>query len=448
MVHIVLLSGGSGSRLWPLSNASRSKQFLKVLRDEDGKPASMVQRVFKQIRNAAIDSDITIATCSNQENSIRTQIEGVYNLVLEPSRRDTMPAIMLACAYLDLVQRAPLSDSVVVMPIDTYADQSYFDHVFNLHDCIQSGVSDLVLLGVEPTYPSAKYGYIIPDQAIDGAYCVAEFVEKPSEEDAAGFIKRGALWNCGVFGFKLSFIRSLTSAYSDAETYESFVSDYAKLPKMSFDYGVVEHTDSIAVVPYSGSWKDLGTWNTLTEEMASWVKGKAITYSNDNVHIINETSLPMVVAGLKDAVVVATHDGILVSEKETSANIKQQVEAACESRPMYEKRKWGEYRVLEFHSETDGVNALTKELTILANRQLSYQRHTHRSEVWTVISGKGEAVVDGVVIPLSQGSVLSIGPMQKHAVRAFDDLHVIEVQIGSILIEEDIERFPDFWPVD
>lgn len=445
MIHLVLLSGGSGSRLWPLSNSARSKQFLKVLRDESGNRVSMVQRVFDQIRHVHSNIDITIATSVNQQNAIQEQLEGDYALVLEPERRDTAPAIMLACANLDLIQNANMDDTVVVMPIDTYADQDYYDRILDLDAVVQSNTSDLVLLGVKPTYPSEKYGYIIPDSKSTGVQSVAEFKEKPNTKAASNYINQGGLWNCGVFAFKLGYIRSITNLYVEHATFGEMVTCYDKLPKNSFDYEIVEKSENIAVVPYSGVWKDLGTWNTLTEEMPEWVQGRAVTSKNRNVHVINETGLPMVVSGLSNAVVVATHDGILACSKDASADIKRQVEEISESRPMYEKRYWGEYRVIDSSVYGGNRHALAKELVIAANRQLSYQRHLHRAEVWTVVAGKGEAVIDGHVETIASGSVLNIPPHTLHAVRAFDDLHIIEVQIGAPLVEEDIKRFGYYW---
>lgn len=405
----------------------------------------MVQRVFGQISRVDTDIDITIATCANQENSIRSQIEGEYSLVLEPERRDTAPAIMLACANLDLVQNAALGDTVVVMPIDTFADQSYYDRIPKLDDAVQSGGSDLVLLGVKPTYPSEKYGYIIPASTNAEILPVIEFKEKPSADIAKEFIEQGGLWNCGVFGFKLGYLRELTRPYADYHSFDLMVANYSKLPKISFDYEIVEKAKSIMVVPYIGTWKDLGTWNTLTDEMQDWVQGRIVVSELDNVHVINETGLPMVVSGLKDAVVVATHDGILACSKDASTSIKKQVEEVSESRPMYEKRRWGEYRVIDSRVYDNGRNALTKEMVVSAGKQLSYQRHTHRSEVWTIVAGEGEVVLDGCITPVIPGTVINIRPMQMHSVRASKDLHIIEVQLGSPLIEEDIERFGNYW---
>ena len=450
MTHVVLLSGGSGTRLWPLSNSARSKQFLKVLRDADGNHVSMVQRVFGQIDAVDADIDVTIATSASQADALAMQVGGRYQLSVEPERRDTAPAIMLACAHLDLVQGASLDDPVIVMPIDTYADQAYYDRIPTIAEAVASGTSDLVLLGVEPTYPSEKYGYIIPASTEGDVWPVDTFREKPDEVTARRYIERGSLWNCGVFGFRLGWLRSLTRSYVDAASFDEHVARYRELPKNSFDYEVVERAKSITVVPYSGTWKDLGTWNTLTEEMGEQSAGPVWLDSGStrNVHVVNETSLPMVVAGLADAVVVATPDGILVSSKEASAHVKELVVEASFSRPMYEKRQWGEYRVLDEHEYDDGSHTLTKELVLNPGRQLSYQCHHHRAEVWTVAAGTGEIVLDGEVIPVKVGDCVHIAPMQKHGGRAINELHIVEVQVGWPLVEEDIERFGFFWDME
>lgn len=448
MIHLVLLSGGSGTRLWPLSNSTRSKQFLKVLRDVDGNHVSMVQRVFGQIDAVDADVDITIATCSSQEDSIRRQVNGDYALVLEPERRDTAPAIMLACANLALEQGAGESDTVIVMSIDSYADQAYYDSVIRLDDAVQADFAELVLMGVEPTYPSGKYGYIVPAAGEGWPRHVERFTEKPDEDTAKALIAQGALWNCGVFAFKLGWLTGLTARYLSCDTFDEFRSRYAELPKNSFDYEVVEKASSIGAVSYAGEWKDLGTWNTLTDEMAEETSGRVVVDAKtcENVHVINETGFPMVVAGLSNAVVVATPDGILASGKEASANIKAEVNAVAESRPMYEQRSWGEYRVIDSSVYPDGSKALTKEVVVREGCQLELQRHDHRSEVWTVVSGNGEVVLDGLVQQVRPGSVVEIPAGMLHAARAIGgDMRVIEVQQGEILVEEDTELLGDFW---
>lgn len=455
MIHLVLLSGGSGTRLWPLSNDTRSKQFLKVLRDSNGIPQSMVQRVFEQISHIDIDVDITIATAASQVTAIEQQLpSGTYDLVIEPERRDTMPAIILACAHITEEPEASADDTVIVMPIDTFAEQGYYDSIKAIDHAVQTGRSNLVLLGVTPTYPSEKYGYIITgkNSESDNSGCmkVLRFVEKPTEEVAVNLLEQNALWNCGVFAFKLGYLVSLIEKEFGKVRYEDILRIYQDLPKTSFDYGVVEKEKSIAVVPYKGSWKDLGTWNTLSEEMVDSSSGNVVidNISCDNVCVINETGLPLVVAGLSDSVVVATHDGLLVTSKERSAHIKNLVEMVKESRPMYEKRKWGEYRVIDMGVYPDGRKSLTKELVVKEGQQLSYQKHESRSEVWTIVSGEGEIVLDEKIEIINPGSVVKIEAGTRHALRAKDEMHIIEVQLGGLLEEADISRSGYFWGDD
>lgn len=448
LINIVLLSGGSGSRLWPLSNEARSKQFLKVLRDEEGRGQSMVQRTFQMIDRTGADANVVIATCASQKASIEAQVEGSYKMVIEPERRDTAPAIMLSSAFLALEEGVDPQSTVVVMPIDTFAEQKYYDQLSAIDEAVQSGVADLVLLGVEPTYPSEKFGYILNEE-VDGYRRVTRFVEKPKMAAAAEMVSAGALWNCGVFGFKLQYLMDIVKNYHELDSFEQIRADYDMFPKISFDYEVVEKAKSVAVVPYSGTWKDLGTWNTLTEEMEDVTSGRVVIDSTcQNTHVVNETGLPMVVAGLMNTVVVATPDGILVSEKQRSANIKPLVAQAAETRPMYESRQWGEYSVLGQDSYESGQSSLEKILVVNPGRQLSYQMHHHRTEVWTIVDGEGEVVLDDKVIPVKPGSVVTIEIGQKHAVRAITKLRIFEVQMGTELVEEDIERFGFFWDAE
>lgn len=326
-IHIVLLSGGSGTRLWPLSNDSRSKQFLKVLRDEDGNHVSMVQRAFDQIERMVPNADVTVATCAAQERSLRLQVGNDCKVVIEPERRDTAPAIMLACEHLHSEQGVDEDETVVVMPIDSFVDDEYFAKVSEIADAVKSGFADIVLLGVEPTYPSEKYGYIVPVTPIGSPRRVSRFTEKPDTGIAKRLIKQGALWNNCVFGFKLGHMLEVLRRYGDYDSYQDLYNRYSELPKNSIDYEVVEKADSIAVVPYAGSWKDLGTWNTLTEEMAETKSGWTVLDEETcpNTHVVNELDIPVVVSGIEDAVVIATVDGILVCGKDQSAGLKHLV---------------------------------------------------------------------------------------------------------------------------
>lgn len=363
------------------------------------------------------------------------------------STTDTAPAIMLSCAKLAFDLGADPNDSVIVLPIDTYADDGYYKSLARLAEAVDERPDGLVLLGIEPTYPSEKYGYIVPVDTVGDIYEVSCFAEKPSEAKAQSLIEKGALWNGGIFGFKLGYGLDILRRYTSSKDLEEIIENYSEFPKVSFDYEVVEKADSIAVVPCQGEWKDLGTWNTLSEEMAEAYSGRIVFDADtcENLHAINETNIPLVVSGVSNAVVVATPDGILVSSKEHSAKLKPLVEQAAYTRPMYEKRRWGEYRVIDSGVYKDNQKAMTKELVIQPGKQLTYQRHFRRAEVWTVVSGEGEIVLNGDVQPLTPGRVVNIQAEQLHSARAFTELHVVEVQLGDVLVEEDIERFGNYW---
>jgi mannose-1-phosphate guanylyltransferase len=446
-MKLVLLSGGSGKRLWPLSNDSRSKQFLKVLEDKEQQLQSMVQRVWTQISNVGLADSTVIATGKSQEDMIKSQLDNQAGLIIEPCRRDTFPAITLAASYVYSVQKAGLDEVVAILPVDPYVDDQFFTRVQDLEEVVKNSNAQLALIGVTPTYPSSKYGYIVPISEKDSSEYrrVSRFTEKPSEEQASALIEDGALWNCGVFAFKLGYIISILEEKGLPTQYEELLKQYATLPKISFDYEVVEKTKDIVVLPYDGYWKDLGTWNTLTEEMATSQIGKGVISSDsENVHLINELDIPVTVLGASNLIVAASPDGILVSDKEASPRIKELV-GEFDNRPMYEERRWGWYRVLDYTKLEEGKEVLTKRIGIAAGKNLSYQLHDYRDEVWTIIKGEGEFVLNDELRTIKPGDVIQIQAGDKHAVKALTDLEIIEVQTGSQLIEEDIVRLFMTW---
>lgn len=437
-MNIILLSGGSGKRLWPLSNEVRSKQFLKIFEKSDGKRESMAQRMFRLIKETDPDAKITIATSKSQIPQIQSQLGELVGISIEPSRRDTFPAIALAATYLKK-KGVDLDEPIVVCPVDPYVEENYFKCLKRLSS--EAGKSNITLMGIEPTYPSEKYGYIIPESK-DEISTVMEFKEKPTVTMAKKYISKGALWNGGVFAFKLSYLLNIVKSLFGTDDYQTLYESYEKLPKISFDYAVVEKEKSIRVIRFSGQWKDLGTWNTLSEAMIKPITGNAISDGCVNTHIINELDIPLVALGINNAIIAATPDGILVSDKTSSQKLKEYVET---TRPMYERREWGEYRVLDYKAHIDGKNSLTKELIISVGKHISYQRHKHRTEVWTFTEGNGELIIDGEVKNVSRGEVTVIEAGVKHAIKAISELHIIEVQIGDELSEDDIERLEWKW---
>ena len=443
-MKLVLLSGGSGKRLWPLSNDARSKQFLKVLKDENHQLKSMVQRVWKQLNRVHLAESTIIATSKTQVDMIQNQLGQKVNLVIEPSRRDTFPAIALAVSYLYSEKNISEDEVIAVLPVDPFVQDAFFEQVTELDSILNKTNADIALIGVKPTYPSSKYGYIIPTTKSTTNHIkymhVQSFTEKPTESEAENLIEQNALWNCGVFAFKLRFVISILEELGLPLNYDELLEQYDKLPKNSFDYEVVEKTDNVVVLPYDGYWKDLGTWRTLTEEMQTFQIGKGfITGDCENTHLINELDIPITVIGVSNVIVAASPDGILVADKEQSPRIKEII-GQYDNRPMYEERRWGWYKVLDHLKTDENYEVLTKRIGVRAGKNLSYQFHHHRSEVWTIIRGEGIFVQNDKLRVVRQGDVLEIPVGDKHGLKAVTDLEMIEVQTGTQLIEEDIVR--------
>lgn len=434
-MNIVLLSGGSGKRLWPLSNDIRSKQFIKIFKREDGSYESMVQRMYSQIKAVDADASVTIATSKTQVASIHNQLGDNVGISIEPCRRDTFPAIALATAYLVYEEGIDENEAVVVCPVDPYVEEDYFKSLKALYERALSSSANLVLMGVEPTYPSEKYGYIIPVSK-DNISDVETFKEKPDVETAKGYIAKGALWNGGVFAYKLSYVLKKAHELIDFTDYADLFEKYETLTKISFDYAVVEKEEKIEVMRFSGAWKDLGTWNTLTEAMQDKVVGKGImNEACENVHIFNEMDVPILAMGLKDVVISASPDGILVSDKEQSAQIKPYVDNIGQQ-IMYAEKAWGNFKVMDVESES-----LTAKITINAGQSMNYHAHQFRDEVWVVVSGYGKTVVDGMQQLVHPGDVITMNAGCRHTIFADTPMSIIEVQLGKDIRSEDKKKY-------
>lgn len=446
-MQLILLSGGSGKRLWPLSNDARSKQFLPLLASPDGGMESMIQRVVRQIREAQLTNNITFATNAVQRDSIINQLGEDVSVVTEPERRDTFPAIALAASYLAKEKKCGSDEIVVVMPCDVYTESRYFTTIGKMVETVKNNVADLVLMGIAPTYPSEKFGYVVPEEeeATEGVKMVERFTEKPNEEKAKQLLEQGAYWNGGVFAFRLGYMMNIVDQYLKTNTFQETHKRYAEFPKISFDYEVAEKAESVAVVPFAGEWKDLGTWDALCEELPSTHIGNVMMGdNNENTHAVNELGIPVFCNGLKDVIVAASPDGIMVCDKQDSEKIKDYANKLI-TRPMYEERRWGTYCVLDNAKYEDGTRSLTKSIHLNAGKHISYQLHRHRSETWTCVDGEGIFVLDGERRLVKRGDVMNIPLGHHHAIKAVTDLTFIEVQIGNPLVEEDIERFEFKW---
>lgn len=434
-MNIVLLSGGSGKRLWPLSNDVRSKQFIKIFRTEDGNYESMVQRVCRQIRKADPSASVTIATSKTQVSSIHNQLGEGVDISVEPCRRDTFPAIALAASYLADVKGIDPREVVLVCPVDPYVEDDYFEALKKLEKLAAEGNSNLVLMGIEPTYPSEKYGYIIPESG-EKIASVSTFKEKPDARTAAEYIQKGALWNGGVFAFQLQFVLDKAHELMDFTDYHDLFARYDTLRSISFDYAVVEKEEKIQVMRFSGQWKDLGTWNTLTEAMEENSVGDAIMNETcENVHVINELNVPVLAMGLHDVVISASPEGILVSDKEQSSYIKPFVDR-LDQQVMFAEKSWGSFRVMDVEEES-----LTIKVTLKAGHRMNYHSHRNRDEVWVVTSGAGRTIVDGMEQEVKAGDVITMQAGCRHTIIAESELKLVEVQLGREISVHDKQKY-------
>ena len=433
-MNIVLLSGGSGKRLWPLSNDTRSKQFIKIFRTENGEYESMVQRVYRQILSVDGKAEVTIATSKSQVSAIHNQLGGNVGVSVEPCRRDTFPAIALAAAYLHDERGVPEDEAVVVCPVDPYVEEDYFRALRRLGERAAASGANLVLMGIEPTYPSEKYGYIIPETAEEISR-VSMFREKPAEEEARAYIAQGALWNGGVFAFRLGYVLGRAHELIAFDGYRDLFRKYDTLTKISFDYAVVEHERQIEVMRFAGMWKDIGTWNTLAEAMESDTIGKAVL--NDtcrNVHVINELNVPALCMGLENVVVAASPEGILVSDLNQSSYIKPYVDA-IDQQIMFAEKSWGSFQVIDIEE-----GSMTIKVTLNAGHGMNYHSHERRDEVWTVVEGRGRAIVDGEERQVAVGDVVQMPAGAAHTIIAETKLQVIEVQLGTEISVQDKKK--------
>ena len=434
-MNIILLSGGSGKRLWPLSNDIRSKQFIKIFRTPDGNYESMVQRVYRQILSVDPDATVTIATSKSQISALHNQLGEQIDISVEPCRRDTFPAIALAAAYLHDEKGVQEEEAVVICPVDPYVNEDYFEAIQELWTLAQQGEANLTLMGIDPTYPSEKYGYIMPvDQ--NKRSRVSGFKEKPAAATAQKYIDDGGLWNGGVFACRLRYVLDRARKLLNYTDYKDLYERYETLPKISFDYAVVEHEPDIEVLRFGGQWKDLGTWNTLSEAMGEASVGDVrMDDTCTNVHVINELGVPILAMGLKDAVVSASPEGILVADKAQSSYIKPYVDA-IDRQVMFAEKSWGSYLVLDVEE-----NSMTVKVTLNPGHRMNYHSHDHRDEVWTVVSGTGRTIVDGMEQPVRVGDVITMAAGCRHTVIAETKLQMIEVQLGRNISAADKHKY-------
>ena len=444
-MYYVLLSGGSGKRLWPLSGEARPKQYLKLVNKENNSmdSCSMLQRVWEQLEEAGMAKNTVITAGENQKELVYSQIKP-KGMVVEPEARDTFPAVMLSCAYLYSRMGAKMEDYVAFLPVDPYTEQKYFQAIQKLEAIVRKTEAEVGLLGVVPTFPAEKYGYILPAEEKEDYIEVKGFVEKPTPERAEELLGENALWNCGVFCVKIGNMLQKCPSYGVEPDYDEMCQQYQKLPKISFDYEILQKASHLAAVKFEGFWKDLGTWDAMAEQMSTDTKGNVIMDDTCmDTQVVNELDIPVTVMGTNNLVVVASKDGILVTDKNEAARVKE-VTASIEYKSKYEERRWGTLETLH-ESENNGVLTLTRKIKIYEGMNSSYHYHTERDEIWTVLGGKGELILEGNKIALEAGKAICIRKNQRHAIKAFSDFEYIEMHVGRSVGNEDINRITFQW---
>ena len=316
-------------------------------------------------------------------------------------------------------------EAVVVCPVDPYVDNSYYEAVKRLGELVAKGDVNLTLMGIEPVYPSEKYGYIIPENN-ELVSAVKSFKEKPTVEVAQGYLEQGALWNAGVFAFKLGYLIDKAHELIDFIDYRDLLEKYETATKISFDYAVVEKEDKIQVMRYAGDWRDVGTWNMMAEVMSDQTKGNVVMDDTcENTNVVNELDIPILCMGCKDMVIAASSDGILVADKDQSSYMKPYVESMNQE-AMYAEKSWGIYNVIDVQEDF-----MTIKVLLNAGHEMKYHSHSCRDEVWTIVAGTGVVVLNGKKRDVGVGDVIRIPSGCKHTIKAETDVRLIEVQMGQ-----------------
>lgn len=305
-----------------MSTDSKPKQFLQLFEDGNGGRISMAQRVWGQLKRAGLQDNTYICCQVAHLETIREQL-GNVPVITEPSRRDTFAAVCLSTLFLTDVYGMSDDECIIFMPIDVYADDSYFQLVRNLETVLYESRANIVLMGVTPQEPTSKYGYIRVLPTNKPWFDVLAFVEKPREDIAKVLIYQGALWNCGVFCFRAGYIRQVLDVKGLPTTYEGLLDAFDSLSSRSFDYEVVEHERDVVAAVYSGSWKDLGTWESLSNHLGAEFMGSGTMRGCQGTNVINELDIPVVTLGLSNVIVVTTKDGILIANKSDTTGLKE-----------------------------------------------------------------------------------------------------------------------------
>ncbi len=466
MLYPVILSGGSGSRLWPLSRTLLPKQFLPLVSDK----TMLQETVLRVARNPDIERPIVVCNVEHRflvAEQMRESNTSAHSIMLEPEGRNTAPAV--AVAALAAVAKDP-SAILLVLPADhLIADvKAFAADIERARSLAQSG--RLVTFGVRPDHPATGYGYIrrgVAHDSVAESYEVAQFVEKPNASKAAEFVSSGEFyWNSGMFvlparryleeldRFRPDILAASKEAFERATRDLDFcrldAEAFKRCPSDSIDYAVMEKTNHASVVAASFDWNDIGSWSSLWEtgakDGAGNVKRGDVYLDGARDCYVRSESRLVAAVGVKDLVIVETDDAILVAHKDAAQNVKNTVESLKankrEEHIAHKRvyRPWGYYESID-----DGARFQVKRIMVKPGHKLSLQMHHHRAEHWIVVSGTARVTRDKEEILLSenQSTYIPLGATHRLENPGKLPLHLIEVQSGSYLGEDDIVRFVD-----
>ncbi|HAR80463.1 MAG TPA: mannose-1-phosphate guanylyltransferase/mannose-6-phosphate isomerase [Succinivibrionaceae bacterium] len=458
----VILAGGSGSRLWPLSREAYPKQL--ITREHE---YSMLQQSFRRLNRLCEAKDIVTITNVKVSQDVKLQLNLLdkENVVLgEPLARNTAPAVACALEYL---KKRPFSsdDVVLIVPSDHYikSPRGFFKAVKKAQKLAEEGY--IVTFGIKPTYPETGYGYVKTASVKDGGFIVDSFVEKPDLETANAYLASGNYyWNGGMFMGKISVILgeyeklcpeifNLLSSidFSKANNKIPF-EPYESMPSISIDYAIMEKSEKISLVELKAGWSDLGSWKSIYDAAhkdpnGNVLSGKVITNNISNSLIYSQKEV-VAASDLQDLILVETEDAIMACRLSESQHVKQLYEKLKEKQSDTVKlhktvfRPWGYYTNL---NEGDGY--LTKVICVMPHQKLSIQSHNHRSEHWVVLEGKALVIKDDHEYFVYPGESIDIPLQSKHSLQnPYDtELKVIEVQKGDYIAEDDIVRYEDIY---
>ena len=458
----IILAGGVGSRLWPLSREYFPKQFIKF----DTFNKSLFQMTFERCLKLTEDpDDIYIVTNELHKFHVMGQIEELgyedfkeENILVEPEGKNTLPAIYYG---IKSIKEREGSDCIVgIFPSDHLIKEEDEEKFI---DTIKKGLKiaedHLITFGVTPTRPHTGYGYIKPskEKLKDVGYIVEEFKEKPDLETAKKYIESGYLWNSGMFLFSTDTFEEELKRHCP-QVYDSFrLKDikeiYSKVPDISIDYGIMEKSDRVGVVPLNIRWSDLGSFDAFFDEFEGDENGnvifsESIAFDSKNNLVKTDGDKLVSLIDVDNLIVVDTKDALMVCKRDSSQKIKKvfkKLKEKNDERALYHKtvyRPWGSYTVLE-----EGTFYKIKRIKVLPGKKLSYQLHHHRSEHWIVVKGMAKVVVEGEEYFLRNGESTFVKSGLKHRLEnpGLIPLEVIEVQIGEYLGEDDIVRIDDDW---